>query len=64
MGLDPQFLVAQNLGEYASLGGAIAEGVSHLRLVIEDGISSLDRKQWAAVIGGLFLVWFLFFRRR
>jgi hypothetical protein len=57
-------IVAQNLGEYSGLGGGIAEGVSRIRIIVEDGLRSLDRQTWALILGGLFLLWLVFRRRR
>ena len=56
-------LVAQNLGEYAGLG-ALADGVSHLRFLIEDRLRNTTPKTWAAVVGALFVLSLVFRRRR
>jgi len=57
-------LVAQNFGEYANVGGAVADGVSRLRFVIEDRLRTTTPQTWAIVGGGLFVLWLVFRRRR
>ena len=56
-------LVAQNLGEYGSLGGAVANGVSHLRFIIENQLRNMTPLTWAMVIVA-FVVLRLVFRVR
>lgn len=58
------FIVAQSLGEYGSLGGALATGISHLRFIVEDGIRNMDGKTLAAGAGIFCLMWLVAFRRR
>lgn len=62
--------MAQGLGEYGMLvgqrGGSDASS-SRLREIVqavEDFIQNATPTQWAMVGGGLFLLWFIFLRRR
>ena len=63
-------ILAQGLGEYGMLvgqkGGSGASS-SRLRDIVqgvEDFIQNATPTQWAMVGGGLFLLWFIFLRRR
>ena len=63
-------ILAQGLGEYGMLvgqrGGSDASS-SRLREIVqavEDFIQNATLTQWAMVGGGLFLLWFIFLRRR
>lgn len=57
-------LVAQNLGEYGGLGAALADGVSHLRFVIEERLRNMTPANWAVAGGALFVLWLVFRHRR
>ena len=56
-------IVAQNLGEYAGLGGTIGGFLSRVRSVIEQELGDVEPRTWVLVAGVLFVLW-LFFRRR
>ena len=63
-------LLAQGLGEYGMLVGQKAvsgEGSSTVRDIVQgvqDFIQNATPTQWAMIGGGLFLLWFVFLRRR
>lgn len=62
--------LAQGLGEYGMLVGQKGgSDVSSSRLreivqAVEDFIQHATPTQWAMIGGGLFLLWFVFLRRR
>ena len=63
-------LLAQGLGEYGMLvsqKGGSAGGSSTVRAIVQtvqDFIQNATPTQWAMIGGGLFLLWFVFLRRR
>jgi hypothetical protein len=63
-------LLAQGLGEYGMLvGGKAASDGSSSKLrdvveAVENFIQHATPTQWAMIGGGLFLLWFIFLRRR
>ena len=57
-------LLAQNIGKYGGLGAAMADGVSHLRFLIEDRLRNMTPANWAVAGGALFVLWLVFRRRR
>ena len=64
MSADGAFLVAQNLGEYSGVGGAVAEGLSRLRNLVEQELRDMTPASWAIVVGALVLLWLVFRFRR
>jgi hypothetical protein len=62
--------VAQGLGEYGALasgkGGAGADSSALRDLLdrVQDFVHDATPATWAMIGGGLFLLWFLFLRRR
>jgi hypothetical protein len=62
--------VAQGLGEYGMLVGqkggsdASPSGLRDIVQAVENFIEHATPTQWAMIGGGLFLLWFIFLRRR
>ncbi|HVG71087.1 MAG TPA: hypothetical protein VM819_09260 [Vicinamibacterales bacterium] len=63
-------LLAQGLGEYGMLvgqkGGAGGDSSAVRDIVqkVQDFVQNATPAQWAMIGGGLFLLWFVFLRRR
>jgi len=56
-------LVAQSLGEYGGMGGALAEGWNGLRTTVSTLVGSLSTGTWIVIGGAVVLLW-LFLRGR
>jgi hypothetical protein len=63
-------ILAQGLGEYGMLvgqkggSGGSSSGLRDIVLAVENFIQNATPTQWAMIGGGLFLLWFIFLRRR
>jgi hypothetical protein len=63
-------LLAQGLGEYGMLvgqkgsSGGGSSAVRDIVQAVQDFIQNATPTQWAMIGGGLFLLWFVFLRRR
>jgi hypothetical protein len=58
------FLLAQNLGEYSGVGGAVSDGLARLRDLIDQQIRDMSPTGWALIGGALVLLWLVFRFRR
>ena len=59
----------QGLGEYGGLvggggGSQVSSGLSDIASTIEESLRDPTPKTWLAIGGFLFVLWFLFIRRR
>jgi hypothetical protein len=56
-------LIAQGLGEYGALTGGGSSRMTDFADSIGSTIQDMEPTTWLMVLGGLLVVWFLFFRR-
>ena len=56
-------LIAQGLGEYGALAGGSSTRFSEVVDSIGGTLQNMEPSTWAMVLGGLLIVWFLFFRK-
>jgi len=56
-------LIAQGLGEYGALAGGSSTRFSEVVDSIGGTLQSMEPSTWAMVLGGLLIIWFLFFRK-
>lgn len=57
-------LIAQGLGEYGALSGGASSGLASLMDNVDSAIRDASPTTWTAVLAGVFIVWFFFFRAR
>jgi len=57
-------LLAQSLGEYSGLTGALSSGLETVRAVVEDQARQLDPTTWLAIVAGAIVLWFVVLRVR
>jgi hypothetical protein len=58
-------LLAQGLGEYGALsGGGGLSGLADVLDNLEDTIRDAGPTAWVAIFFGVFVLWFVFLRRR
>jgi len=62
---DPH-MAAQGLGEYGGLAsrGDVSTGLSDVASTIEDALRNPTPKTWIGIAFFLFVLWFIFIRRR
>ena len=56
-------LIAQGLGEYGALTGRGSSRMTDIVDSIGSTIQDMEPTTWLMLLGGLLVVWFLFFRR-
>ena len=57
-------ILAQSLGEYGGMGGAIQEGFYRLRVSTSEFLRNSSPTTWIVVGGALVLLWFFLRGRR
>jgi hypothetical protein len=57
-------LIAQGLGEYGALSGSGSARIANLLDNVEYAIRDAGPATWVAVLFGVVVVWFVFFRAR
>jgi hypothetical protein len=60
---EDDMLIAQGLGEYGALTGGGSSQMTDFVGSIGSTIQDMEPSTWLMVLGGLLVVWFLFFRR-